>query len=160
MILPYVPCGCFALGTLSETYFKAVVVEVHVFSKQIPNASKSPNVNVDTKITNRIGTTCYLFTVNTFWVIPIQCQVTVDAFSNIVFVNFCAQSFCLIALPAYLINHPTPKTSTFGRVILKIHRSQCLYVEVANFGGGASPWMNRETFYHCILIWLKYTKSV
>ena len=54
MILPYVPCGHFALSTLSETCFKDAVFEVNVRHKKYRKFSKSQNVNFDTKIKNRI----------------------------------------------------------------------------------------------------------
>ena len=56
MILPYVPCGHFALGTLSETCFKDAVFEVNVRQHKLTKISKIQNVKFDIKIKTRIIT--------------------------------------------------------------------------------------------------------
>ena len=40
MILPHVPCGHLALSTLSKTYLKDAVFEIHVTSKNHKNKKK------------------------------------------------------------------------------------------------------------------------
>jgi len=59
-------CGHFALGTLSKTYLKDVVFEINVFSKKIPKLAKIKNVKFDTQINNRIRTSYYFVSINTF----------------------------------------------------------------------------------------------
>ena len=54
MILPHVPCGHFALSTLSETCLKDAVFEINVTSKFYKQKATFKNVNFDTKIKNRI----------------------------------------------------------------------------------------------------------
>ena len=51
MILPYVPCGHFALSTLSETCFKDAVFEVNVRHKDIENSQNPKMSNLTTKST-------------------------------------------------------------------------------------------------------------
>ena len=45
MILPYVPCGHFALSTLSETCFKDAVFEVNVRHKKYIENSQNPKMS-------------------------------------------------------------------------------------------------------------------
>ena len=56
MILPYVPCGHFALSTLSETCFKVSVFETDVKKYNNENGDPPPQkeVKCDTKIKRRI----------------------------------------------------------------------------------------------------------
>ena len=56
MILPDVPCGHFALGTLSETYSKVNFLTWVLDRKNWQNLAKSKNVKFDMKIRNRIMT--------------------------------------------------------------------------------------------------------
>ena len=66
MVLPYVPCGHFVLGTLSETYFKDVVFKVNIRQTKLTKISKIPNVKFDMKIKNRIITRYDFGSINTF----------------------------------------------------------------------------------------------
>ena len=66
MILPHVPCGHFALSTLSETCLKDVVFEINVTSKFHKKNVNIVNVKFETKIKNRNIFKYYVVYINTF----------------------------------------------------------------------------------------------
>ena len=66
MILPDVPCGHLALGTLSETWFKDTVFDVNVRRQKLTKIAKFKNVKFDMKIKNPIITRYYFVSIKTF----------------------------------------------------------------------------------------------